>query len=222
MADPPAASVRITDCLLRAGGNLIEVAAGRPLDLDVDDAVLAAGGAVVRGRGLARGLGPAPLRLDLRRATVRAAGGLIQLESTPNEPELPVADVSVRDSVLATTAKGDPLVRVDGQDALEALRDRVRWEGHGVAYHRIETYRRDQSAQLGTVPVAYDRPSWEVAVGLREEAPIHGDLRFVRPWDASRPPWALTRADVRLAADSPARGAGADLDRVPAPPSASN
>jgi hypothetical protein len=218
MPDPPAASVRIADSLLRAGGNLIEVAAGRPLDLDVGNAVLAGGGAVVRGRGLARGVGPAPLRLDLRRATVRAAGGLVQLESTPNEPDLPVADVNVRDSVLATTPRGDPLVRIDGQDALESLRDRVRWEGHGVAYHRIETYRRDQSAQLGTVPVAYDRPQWEVAVGPREEAPIHGDLRFLRPWDATRPAWALTRADVRLAADSPARAAGADLDRVPAPP----
>ncbi len=114
--------------------------------------------------------------------------------------------------------KGTPLVRVDGQDALSTTRDRVLWEGHGLAYHQISTYRRDQSAQVGTVPTVYDRPSWVVAVGSRELAAYHGDLKFQTDWDAARPVWTLGRDDARLAEDSPVASSGADLERIPSPP----
>ena len=122
------------------------------------------------------------------------AGGLVLLESAPDEPELPVVEVVARDSIFATTPEGAPLFRVDGQDALTSLHDRIRWEGHAVAYHQIDTYRRDQSAQPGAIPTSYDRQSWQVAVGLREASPVHGDLKFVKEWDASRPAWIAPAA----------------------------
>ena len=69
--------------------------------------------------------------------TARLSGGLARLESSPGEPELPVAEVVAWDSILATNPEGDPLFRVDGQEAIDGLRDRIRWEGHSVAYHQI-------------------------------------------------------------------------------------
>jgi len=140
------------------------------------------------------------------------------LQSAPREPELPVADINARDSIFATNPKDSPLVRVEGQDAPASMRDRIVWEGHGVGYHQISTYRRDQSAPLGSVPTLYDRPSWVVAVGSRELAAIHGDLKFQEEWDEDFPPWTITRDDARLANDSPVTTAGCDVERIPIPP----
>lgn len=217
-SDPSAASVRMSDSIVRGGGDLADVAAGRRLDLGFTNVVVSVAGSFMHGHGLPRGQEAEPIRLSLRQVTARVAGGLVQLESAIGEPELPVADVTVRDSILATSNQGAPMLRVDGQEALDGLQDRIRWEGHAVAYHHIEVYRRDQTAQPGNVPRRFDRPSWEVAVGPAEDAPFHGDLRFVSSWDDSRPAWTLTPDDVRLQSGSPARNAGAELSRIPEPP----
>jgi serine/threonine-protein kinase len=216
--DTSAASVRASDSLFRSGGDMIDIAAGRRLDLDMTNCVVATSGSLAHGHGLARAQTAEPLKLVLRQVIARVAGGLVLLESSPGEPELPVAELIARDSIFATTAEGAPLFRVNGQENLDELRDRVRWEGHGVAYHQIGVYRRDQTAQLGTLPVRYDRPSWDVAVAPRDQSPIHGDLKFASDWDPTRAPWTLTPADVRLRSDSPAFSKGPDLDRIPNPP----
>jgi len=213
-----AAVVRLSDSLLRGGGDLVEVYAGRRLDLELIDAVIATGGSLLHAHGLPREQVPDTIKLTLSQVTSRTAGGLVQLESAADEPELPIADVRVRDSILSTTPQGSPLFRVEGQDALAALRDRIKWEGHGVAYHEINAYRRDQSSQVGSIPNIYDLPSWTVAVGTKEASPIHGDVKFAKKWDPDRESWTLTREDVELATESPALRAGADLQRVPEAP----
>ncbi len=220
-AESSAASVRVSESILRGGGDLFDAAPGRRLDLEIEGSALACGGSLVRAHGLPRGQVVGPSKVVLRQVTARLAGGLVRLESAPGEPELPVAEVVAWDSVLATNPQGDPLFRVDGQDALDALRDRIRWEGHSVAYHQIEIYRRDQSAQFGALPVRYDLPTWRDAVAPREDDPTHGDAGFARAWASDRSPWTLTRDDVRLAHDSPVRPAGADPQQLPiAPPDA--
>jgi serine/threonine-protein kinase len=212
------ADIRMTDSLLRSGGDLVEVAGGRRVVLELNNAVVSTRGSLLHARGLPRGQVVEPLQLTLRQVTARTAGGLVRLESAPDGPELPRVDVNARDSILDTIAQDTPLFRVDGQDTLAALRDRIQWEGHGVAYHEINAYRRDQTAQVGAVPKIYDRGSWNVAVGTREATPVHGDLKFLDDWDASRPAWTLRRDDVRLSPESPASSAGADLPRIPNPP----
>jgi serine/threonine-protein kinase len=216
--DSSAASVRCNDSLLRSGGDLVNVAAGRRLELGLSNVVVATGGCLVHGHALARGQTPEPVRVTLRQATARLAGGLVQLESSPGEPELPLAEVTARDTILATTDLGAPLFRVDGQAELDGLQDRIRWEGHAVAYHNIVLYRRDQTSQPGNLPRRFDRPSWEVAVGRNDDDAFHGELKFRTPWDPDRPAWTVTPDDVRLDPRSPAAGSsGADLARVPEP-----
>jgi serine/threonine-protein kinase len=211
------ASIRAMDCLLRSDADVVDVAAGMRLDLTLENSVLAAAGPVVHGHGSPRGTEAETLKVVLRQVAARMAGGLVRLESTPDEPELPLAEVVGRDSILAASAGGAPLFRVDGQDDLERLRDRIVWEGHAVAYHNIETYRRDQTSQPGSVPIRFDRSDWEVAVGPREDAAVHGDLRFLRPWTDARPLSELLPDDMRLDRNGPARASGPDLDRIPVP-----
>ena len=216
--ESPASAVRVHDSLIRAGGDLVDVAAGRRLVLELDNAVASTGGGLVHGHGTPRGQSPDRLSLTLRQVTARMAGGLVHLDSTPGTPDLPIADVNARYSILATSPRDAPLIRVDGQDPAETMRDRIVWEGQGVGYHQIATYRRDQSAQVGAVPTNYNRSDWTVAAGSREQLPVHGDLKFRREWAPDRPAWTLDREDVRLNKDSPARASGSDLDRIPEPP----
>ena len=218
--DPSAASLRFFDSLLRSGGDLVDVAAGRELDLVVEGSVVASKGALAHGHGLPRGQAAELLRVSLRHVTARTAGGLVRLESVPGDPELPVAEVDARDCILATTDEDAPLFRVDEQDGLDAPRNRIRWEGHGIAYHNITTYRLDETVQAGASPLRFQRNDWEMAVGGHEVDPAHEDVGFARPWDRSRPIWTLGPEDVRLSPDNRAAAAdaGPDLKRLPNPP----
>ena len=213
-----ASTVRVHDSLIRAGGDFVDVAAGRRLVLEMDNAVAATGGGLVHAHGTPRGQSAERLSLTLRQVTARMAGGLVHLDSAPGEPDLPIADVNARYTILATIPKDAPLIRVDGQDPAETMRDRIVWEGQGVGYHQISSYRRDQTTQVGAVPTNYNRSDWTVAAGSREQLPVHGDLKFHREWSPTRPAWTLDREDVRLNKDSPARASGSDLDRIPDPP----
>ena len=214
----PVARVRFKNCLLRLGDDGVDVASGRLLDLDVANAAVATGGALVHGHGVAEGRAPGPIKLAIRQVAARVAGGLVRLESTPGEPELPKANVVAGESVLATVDPDAPLLRVDGQGELDPLRDRVEWEGRSVAYHQINIYRRDQTSQPGVAPHNYIRDSWDLAAGLDEEASIHGDLNFLADWPADRAPWTLRPDDLRLGPASPAAALGPDFLHIPSPP----
>jgi len=219
---PPPARVRIKDCLLRVGDDLVDVTAGQSAEIEVDNAAVATGGALVHGHGQPRGVPTGPIKLDLRQVGARLAGGLALLQSSPGRPDLPQANLAAHETILATVDPETPLCRVDGQGDPDLLSDRIRWEGRSVAYHQIETYRRDQSARRGVLPNLFDRDSWRVAVGPREGAAIHGDLKFLHDWDPARPAWSLRPDDLRLRPESPAAEAdiGPDLLQIPAPPQA--
>jgi eukaryotic-like serine/threonine-protein kinase len=215
-----AASIRVSDSIVRVGGDFVDAGAGRRLDLVATNSLMAVGRAIVHGHGLAKGQTPETLKVTLRQVSASAAGGVVYLETTPSEPELPVADVLARETILSTTTRTEPLIRVDGQDDVDGLRDRIQWEGHAVAYHDIQTYRLDESAQPGSIPVRFDRQSWDLAVGPRETDAIHDDVRFERPWTQGRASWTATRDDFRLASASPAQSVGPNLAAIPDPPSA--
>ncbi|MDX2039001.1 MAG: protein kinase [Isosphaeraceae bacterium] len=220
---PLAASIRLKNSFLRSGSDAIVVEPGQLADIELDNASVVASGSLLRGMGSPRGDDARTLELTLRQVSARVALGVVSLESSLDRPELPYAEIVARNCVIATNSKGDPLVRLIGQDDPEGLRGRVHWDGNNVAYHKINTYRRDQVNKLGTSPTLFDRASWEIAVGPRESSPIHDDVRFVREWNDDRSPWTAGPEDLRLRADSPATtsGSGSDLSHVPTPPGAS-
>jgi len=218
--DAPTTIVRIRDSFFRSGGDLIDVAPDRRLDLQLDQTLVATSGSLLHGHGGTRAVPAQPLKATLRRITARAEQGLVRLDGAEGEPELPATEVVARDSIFATDGKGAPLIRVDGPGDPEGLRDRVRWDGQGVAYHRITNYRRDQVLRPGEFPVFFDKQSWELAVGRRESAPLHGDAGFVSDWPDRRPAWAARPDDLRIRPDGAAArgGAGPEMGLIPEPP----
>ena len=220
------AGIRVVDSLIRCSDDMVEVASGAQGEVELSNAVVSCGGSLLAGHGRASGggfaasSGPEPrLALELRRVTVVARGGIVRLDSAPDQPELPLAEVSARESVLTTGPEGGALFLVDGQGELGTLGDRIRVvEAREVAYHLVDEYRRDQTAQPGTLPVVLDRDEWSLVVGRNEDDARHGDAGFLDDDGLSTSPPSLSPDDLRLSPDGPASDLGPDLDRIPPPP----
>ena len=215
------ARLRFHDCLLRSTGDLVDVAPGRSVDLDIENSVVATTGVLLRGHGRAAGQIPGSLRLALRRGATRLGGGLIHLVSDRDQPNLPTATIHASDTILGLTSPANPLIQVDGQGELADLRDQVDWHGRSVAYHHVQTYRRDATARPGVVPSrSFDRDSWEAAFSARDEGAVRGDLDFRAEPDINQPPTTIRPGDFRLRPQSRAADAaiGPDLLHIPGPP----
>jgi hypothetical protein len=218
------ARVRVVDCLVRCSDEVVEVASGAQGEVELSNAVVSSGGSLLVGHGRdtlgARPGGSGPrLSLELRRVTAVARGGIVRLNSSADQPELPVAEVSARESILTTGPDGGALFLVDGQGELGTLGDRIRIvENREVAYHLVDEYRRDQTAQPGTLPVVLDRDEWSLAVGRSEDDARHGDVGFLDEDGPSIAPGTIAPDNVRLDPEGLAADLGPDLDRIPRAP----
>jgi serine/threonine-protein kinase len=200
----------------------VTVAAGRTLNLELTNVVVATEDSLVHAFGSPRRqpLDPAAIAVRMGQVTARVRGGLVHLESTPEEPELSSVKIGADNSIVSTTAGDDPLFRLEGQDQLDPLGTKIGWEARGVAYHRIKTYRRDEIVQTGSLPRTYDRENWTRAFLPKDELPILGGVKFLHETDATLPAWKLGLEYVRLEPNGSAARVGADLDRIPSPPPA--
>ena len=211
----PAATARLRNSLLRSGGDLVQWGGHCALVLDLDNVVVSTAGSLLHAMGDSRVDPNHTIAMTLRSVTTRNVGGLAFLESSPENPKLPITRVNVRDSIVATNGQGAPLLRVEGQGSLESLQDQIVWEGLRVGYHQISVYRRDQTTQFGALPRLYDRQSWMVAVGVREMNSVHGDMMFRRSWARTQPAWSFRGEDAEVDAESPASSSGPVLSRLP-------
>jgi hypothetical protein len=215
------AVIRLQNCFVRSGGDAVMVAPGGRLSMELANTLVATEGSMLHASGGLRPTAPAgnhAIRVRLEQVTARVKGGLIALDSTPDQPELSSVDVVAENSIMSTDEGDDPLFRLEGQDQLKELHDKIRWEGRKVAYHRIKTYRRDEVIQTGVSPRLYDRNDWTTAFLPKDESPIVGDVKFLREADSTQQAWKLNRDDLRLAPASPVARLGPDLNRIPAPP----
>jgi len=214
------AVIRVRDSFLRSGGDGVLVAAGRRLDLDLSNVLASTEASLVRAFGGDRpGRAESPaVKIRMDQVTARVKGGLVHLDSTPDEPALPFAAIVVENSIVSTANRDDPLFRLDGRDQLDDLGDKIRWEGRKVAYDRIKTYRRDEVVRNGASPRIYNRADWTSAFLPKDELPILGEVKFLRDTDPSQPAWKLDRDDLRLAPQSPVADVGPDVTRIPQPP----
>jgi serine/threonine-protein kinase len=215
------ASIRLRDCFLRSSADGIAVAPARKLELELTNVLFCTEGTLLHASG-----GPRHKRSDvpavrarIEQVTARVKGGLVHLDSTPEEPELATVGIVAENSIMSTANRDEPLFRLNGREPTDDLGEKVRWEGHKVAYDQIKTYRRDEVAQTGAKPRIYDREDWLSAFLPKDESPMSGDVKFLRDSDSSRVAWKLQRDDLRLAPTSPIATDGPDLSRIPqAPP----
>ena len=162
------------------------------------------------------------MKVRLDQVTARVKGGLVHLDSTPEEPELPFAAIVAENSIVSTANRDDPLFRLDGRDQLDALGDKIRWEGRKVAYDRIKTYRRDEVVRTGVSPRIYDRADWTSAFLPKDESPMLGDVKFLRETDPSQVRLEARPRRLSPRAESPAADIGPEFSRIPQVPAASD
>jgi serine/threonine-protein kinase len=222
-AGDAAAIVELRDGFLRSCGDAVTVAGGCRLALKLQNMMVATEGSLLHTLGGARspanGAEPKPaLDVRLDRVAARIKGGLVHSQTTREEPEMAAVEIHVDRSILSTVTGDHPLLRLEGQDRLERLRDKIRWEGHQVAYHRIKIYRRDEIVQVGGLPRIYDRDDWTRAFLPTDDSPMLTDLKFQREPDAAVPAWKVVREDLQLAAGSSSPPLGPDAGKVPEPP----
>jgi len=217
------AIIRLRDCFLRSGGDGIAVASNRKLELELANVLFCTEGTLLHASG-----GPRHKRSDspavrarIEQVTACVKGGLVHLDSTPDEPELATVGIVAENSIMSTANRDEPLFRLDGREPTDDLGDKVQWEGRKVAYNQIKTYRRDEVVQTGAKPRIYDREDWLSAFLPKDESPMPGDVKFLRETESARVAWKVQRDDLRLAPTSPLANDGPDLSRIPqAPPMA--
>ncbi len=219
-APQSAATLTLQDCFVRSGGDAVTVASGRDLRIELTNVLVGTEGSLVHALGSPRrrSLDPVAIEVKMSQVTARVKGGLVHLETTPDEPELSAVKIVADNSIVSTTAGDDPLFRLEGQDQLDPLGNRIRWEARKVAYHRIKTYRRDEIVETGSRPRTYDRESWTRAFQPKDDAPMLGNIKFQHEEDPSLPAWKLGLDDLRVRSDTPASEVGPDLARIPAAP----
>jgi len=220
-SDANRATIRLRDCFLRSGGEGIAVASSRKLELELTNVLFCTEGTLLHAAGgprRKRSDAPA-VRARIEQVTARVKGGLVHLDSTPEEPELATVGIVAENSIMSTANGDEPLFRLNSRETTDDLGDKVRWEGHKVAYDQIKTYRRDEVFQTGAKPRIYDREDWLSAFLPKDESPMPGDVKFLHETESSRVAWKLEREDLRLAPASPMANDGPDLSRIPqAPP----
>jgi eukaryotic-like serine/threonine-protein kinase len=216
------AVIHLTNCFLRSGGEGVAVAAGRRIDLELSNVLAATEGSLLHAFGGARpGRADSPaVKFHLNQVTARIKGGLVHLDSTPEEPELPFTSILAENTILTTANHDDPLFRLDGRDEFDELSNKIQWEGRKVAYDRIKTYRRDEIATIGAIPRIYNRTDWTSAFLPKDDSPMLGDVTFLREIDPTQATSKLERDDLRLSPQSPLGDIGPDVSRIPQPPAA--
>jgi eukaryotic-like serine/threonine-protein kinase len=214
------AVIRLRDCFLRSGAVGIAIPSGRRIDLELSNVLAGTEGTLVHAFGGTRpGRADSPaVKLHLNQVTARIKGGLVHLDSTPEEPELPFASIVAENTILSTANREDPLFRLDGRVQLDDLGNKIQWEGRRVAYDRIKTYRRDEIVKTGGTPRIYNRADWTSAFLPKDDSPALGDVNFLREIDPSQAAWNLERDDLRLSPQSALIEMGPDISRVPQPP----
>ena len=208
------------DGFLRSGGEGFAVAAGRRLELELANVLVSTEASLLHAFGGIRpGSAETPaVKVRMEQVTARVKGGLIHLDSTPDEPELPFATIAAENSIVSTANRDDPLFRLDGRDQLDDLGEKIHWEGRKVAYDRIKTYRRDEIVRIGG-PADLRSGQLDQRV-LAAGRVAHPGRREVPPRGRPHPGCLESRARrSALAQDSPIADVGSDLARIPQAPS---
>lgn len=215
-ADKPTV-VRVVDGFFRSAGDALFAASDQRFEGELRNSLIVTDGSLLHALGSAEPVPGAPLQLRLDRVTARVKGGLVHLEASMDEPELPQADVRAENSILSVGVDGAPLFRIDGRGPLESLRDRIRWTGENVGYHQIKIYRRDDGGQTGVRPRDYLRADWTNIFAVTDESPST-DVDFPSKTALALPATSITRDDLRPSPSDSLRRKGPDLDQIPKAP----
>ncbi|MBV8486973.1 MAG: hypothetical protein JO161_01720, partial [Planctomycetaceae bacterium] len=212
------AKIEIRDSFLRSAGDAISVASGQMLALEIHNSLIATDSSLLHALGSSQVERSEPdLNVTIDHTLARCRDGLVYLEGTLEETELPIADITTRDSIYSTAGQA-PLIRVDGRGQMESLRDRILWNAERVGYDEITIYRRDQVLQTGVSPRDFNRFDWKTTFDPRDESPVTEGPFFLKKLELRQPALSLTKDELKLDPRSRALDRGCDLNLIPPAP----
>jgi hypothetical protein len=216
-------------CFVRGKGDLLAARAGRRFELDLDGTLAALDGSLVVANGAAREPGGGPALARFRRSTAVVTEHVLDLRAARDDDARhvtapPPIAVACEDALLAA-ANGRALVRVDGADADEQVRQLLIWSA------RQTVYANTGSAVVDVVPptpermppvMPFDAEKW-LAFTRAADATAFARVKFANPPGPERP-WARGRpADFRPKVTEMGRppdalaDVGAPLEALPIP-----
>jgi hypothetical protein len=220
---------RFETCFVRGKGDLLTARGGRRFELEVDSSLAALDGCLVVANGPAQPSGNGPSQVRLRRSTAVLTEYVLDLRTFRDEEGKhgagpPPTAVSCEDSLLAA-ANGRALVRVDGADGDEQVRQLLTWTAKQTVYANTGS----AIVELGPPPpdrmppsMPFDAEKW-LAFTKATDATAFARLKFTnmpgpdRPWAKCRPADFRPRpTDMGRPPDAMA-DAGAPLDGLPLP-----
>jgi hypothetical protein len=223
------ARFRFEASFIRGKGDLLAARAGRRFELELDATLVALDGSLAVTHGGPRDLGGGPAAIRLRRSTAVLTEFVLDLRPARDDDArhaaglLPVA-VSCEDTLLAA-ANSRALVRVDGADSEEQVKQLLAWTA------RQTVYANTGPALVEVVPptpdrmpplMPFDADKW-LAFTRAADATAFARVKFANqpgpdgPWTKSRP------ADFRPKASDMGRppdalaDIGAPLEALPTP-----
>ncbi len=218
------------NCFIRGKGELLAARGNRRFELDLDGTLAALDGSLVVANGSARdSVIGVPAQVRLRRSTAVVMGHVLDLRTGRDDEghhgagPPPVA-VACEDTLLAAAA-GRGLVRVDGVDADEQVRQLITWTGKQTVYANTGSAVLEivpSNPERMPLPMPYDAEKW-LAFTRTTDMMAFARVKFANPPGPDKP-WARSRpADFRPKVTDMGRSpdavadVGAPLDGLPVP-----
>jgi serine/threonine protein kinase len=221
--------LRFETCFIRGKGDLLTARAGRRFEIDLDGTLAALDGSLVSAGGAAREPAAGPAQVRLRRSTAVLTESVLDLRSGRDEDARrgstpPPVALACENSLLAA-ANGRALVRVDGVDSDDQVRQLLTWTSRQTVYVNTGSALVEvvpANPERMPQPTPFDADKWLAFTREADPAATLVRLRFANPPGTDRP-WARSRpADLRTKPADPSRAGvaadiGAPLDSLPAP-----
>jgi hypothetical protein len=215
---PSVARLRCENCLIRGKGDLLAARAGRPLDLAIDNSLVALDGSCLEIDNKIEGSTPidpkAKTVVTLQHVTTYLSSHLVKLRAVKDYKGVVPVRVDASDC-LFMSVRGSSLVHLDGPELVdEKMKQLFTWKGTHNTYWNFSQY-LDR-------PERDDVPS--MALGLQEWRKFTSEetntVKMIpgdRPVDDAVPMHRVTALGFKVNSDLRNRGYGAVLDAVAAP-----
>jgi serine/threonine protein kinase len=170
------------DCMVRGDGDLVRILASRPLDLDLDNSLIALAGNLLSVKS-SKDAPMDPVNLKMNHVSAFLAEQLVHLASSPLGKGLAITKVDAKDCLFVALG-GKSLVHLDGIDIEENKLDKVlAWSGNHNAYSGFDMMLdQKRPEEINLMPtIRKDAKSWKDLFGEQDAKHVQARFAMKRP-----------------------------------------
>ena len=215
-------SLWVDQCFIRGQGDLVAIHAARPLELKVENSLVALTGSFLTVEGSTKDSSRTdPVQVSLSHVTAFLADSMIGLRAGKDGKEpIPIQVNPASNCVFASAAEGKPLVHLEGMETAFQMKHQFCWEnGKQNVYSRFQPL-LDQKPKGDEMPVQpYDQQAWKkftnemdgVFTPVTFTSPPDADSSQATGWSKSLP------GHFRIKGESTYAEQGANIELLPKP-----